>query len=320
MEKTIVDEHGEGVSPRDTFLQLWSMVSLYVSAGAFLALMFQYINYFFPDITNRYAFSDDAVRWSTALLIAIFPTHLYVMHRLYRDYIANSKKRVTKLRRWLMYFTLFAAAIMFIVDVAVLVFTFLNGGLSVPFLLKVAVVAVVAIGVFWYYIRDLKQTSAHLHRGTQAVLGMAVLAVALAVIGAFFVSGSPFETRYRKIDIQRVEHLQTVQFQIISYWQYKDRLPQNLDELRDDISGFVPPTDPETGAAYEYEIREPRTFALCGTFSRETLAEGSATKPFVAEPYSMEEHWRHSAGRTCFERVIDPDRYPSLRNAPLKKI
>lgn len=39
----------EKVSPKDVFLNILSILTLYISAGSFLTLLFQYINIFFPD-------------------------------------------------------------------------------------------------------------------------------------------------------------------------------------------------------------------------------------------------------------------------------
>src|SRR3546814_14426826 len=65
-------------------------------------------------------------------------------------------KRLSPVRRWLTYLTLFLAAVALICDVTTLVYNLLGGELSVRFVLKVLVVGVIAGGVFGYYLLDLR--------------------------------------------------------------------------------------------------------------------------------------------------------------------
>lgn len=144
-----------------------------------------------------------------------------------------------------------------------------------------------------------------------------IILVALAVIAGFFVVGSPQEERFRRFDERRVQDLQTIQSEIIYYWQRKNVLPASLTDLRDDIRGFVPPTDPETGAQYGYEIRDvaERTFALCAIFIRASESAETTLKPV---PFYESQNWRHPAGDFCFERTIDPDLYPQAPAKPVQ--
>ena len=145
--------------PKDVFLELWVMGSLYLSAAFIITLLFQYVNYFFPDPANPYSFSQSTVRWVVAILVAVLPTHIFVLYLREKDYLAAPQKREGRLRKWLLYLTLFVAAITCVIDLATLVYYFLNGELSIRFLLKVLSVAVVAGGVFWYYLKDVKRAT-----------------------------------------------------------------------------------------------------------------------------------------------------------------
>ncbi|MEK7193575.1 MAG: hypothetical protein AAB652_02185 [Patescibacteria group bacterium] len=157
--------------------------------------------------------------------------------------------------------------------------------------------------------------------------------VAFSVIAGFFIVGSPKDARLRQADEQRIQHLQNIQWQIVNYWQVKEMLPTKLSDLNDAIRGFTVPKDPETGADYQYTIKKtlkgtiyddliPPTFELCATFNRPSSQTSRnvypVAKPFPAngpgfvefESYS----WEHAEGRVCFERTIDPDRYPPFKD------
>ena len=298
--------------PKDVFLGFWLFGTLYLSAVSVVTLLFQYINYFFEDLANPYSFSQSAVRWTVAILIAILPTHIFVLRLREKDYLAVPERREARLRKWLTYLTLFIASITCVVDFATLVFYFLDGEISIRFIFKVIAVATVAGGVFWYYLTDLRRTTLKMPKGAKLVRIIAIIAVAAVIAGAFFISGSPFAARDQKIDSQRESDLQVIQSQIIYYWQKKGELPASLNNLADSISGYKAPNDPETNVSYEYKITGKLNFELCATFSAKiTKDNGTGIRPLGNDNYL----WNHGAGKTCFERTIDPVLYaPDSQN------
>ena len=317
-------EHKEKTSPKDVFLHLLGIIALYISAGSLISLLFEYINIFFPDLLNYYSYSAIAgsIRWSMAALIIVFPVYVLVSWMLNKDYSLNPEKRDLRIRKWLVYFTLFIAAITIIIDLVTLVYNFLGGDLTARFVLKVLVVLLVAGIIFGYYLWDLrkKYTAKQLK-----VLASAVsLMVLVSVVGGFFTAGSPFKARLIRFDERRINDLQTIQSQIVNYWQQKNQLPSALSDLKDSISGFNPPADPENNGAYEYRILNGSvikpSFELCANFNLDTkeFFRSSATKPAPYYLGKYEENWDYQRGRTCFTRTIDPDLY-SPRTVILEK-
>lgn len=299
------------MSPKDIFLHLLSIVTLYASAGSILALLFQYINVYIPDPLeyDYYHFTSayDTIRLSISLLVVIFPVYIWTTRFLNKSYAEEPEKQNLHIRKWLLYFTLFAAALIIMGDLVSLINTFLNGELTARFLLKILSVFLVAGSVFWYYHADLKQ------RAIPAAFSYAVIGmVAVVVIAGFFIAGTPGEERLRRFDNQRTGDLQTIQWQIVNYWQQKGELPTELALLEDDISGFIVPTDPETKDAYIYTVKEEHTFELCATFTRPSVPETREVIPLRPEPMTVKglDNWNHEAGYTCFLRTIDPDLYP----------
>ncbi|KKT24812.1 MAG: hypothetical protein UW11_C0040G0008 [Parcubacteria group bacterium GW2011_GWA2_43_9b] len=309
----------KATGPKDVFLELWVMGSLYLSAAFIITLLFQYVNYFFPDPANPYSFSQSTVRWVVAILVAVLPTHIFVLRLREKDYLAIPQKREGRLRKWLLYLTLFVAAITCVIDLATLVYFFLNGELSIRFLLKVLAVAVVAGGVFWYYLTDLRRETPEIPRSAKLARWTALTAIIIVILGAFFISGSPLRARLEKLDSQRVNDLQNIQSQIIYYWQKKGTIPANLNELTDSISGYKAPTDPENGAVYEYQGLSNLSFQLCATFSAATPKNQSGYEQTgIRMPGQENESWQHVAGRVCFLRNIDPILYAPNNQIPAK--
>jgi len=296
-------------SPRDVFMYLLATIALYVATFNVVNLLFDYVNVAFPDPLNTWYDGGSSIRWSLALLIIVFPVYLWVSRFLGRDLAVHPEKNEIRIRRWLVYLTLFLAALLIIGDLVALLYNFLEGELTIRFALKIFAVLVAAAAVFWYYLYELRRKPDEFSSKAKWFVWGVTGFIALVVVYGFFVAGSPFKQRLVRFDSQRVSDLQSLKYQIVSYWQAKDRLPTSLDDLRDSISGFVPPRDPQNGASYEYREAGKLSFELCAEFNLAS-AESRAPSPKFAEPIGQtEEIWDHGAGRTCFSRVIDPDIY-----------
>ena len=295
-------------SAKEVFLHLLAIFTLYGSATSFLVLLFQYINFLVPDVLSYevgYARPFlGPLRFGLSTLIVVYPVFIAVSWFLNKSYFQNAANRELRLRKWLIYFTLFVAAIVMIGDLVTTVNTFLSGGLTSRFILKALSVLLVAGLIFGYYLYDVRriQPSKKVRRFVYIISGV----IAATIIGGFFLVGSPKEERLFQFDQQRVSDLQNIQSQIINYWQRKVRLPETLNNLKDDIAGFQIPVDPQTGASYEYSVNGPESFELCATFNRPSPTQ--VKSPSI--PMELGQNWDYKEGRICFERIIDKDLYP----------
>ena len=149
------------VSPKDVFLHLLAIITLYASAVSFIVLVFQYINLAFPDALQGgyYAMesAQSAIRFSVATLIVVFPTYVIVSWILGRGYAADPQKRNLRIRKWLIYFTLFLTGLVAIGDLVTLIYNFLSGDLTSQFVLKILTVLFVTGSIFFYYFVDVRK-------------------------------------------------------------------------------------------------------------------------------------------------------------------
>ncbi len=300
-------------SPKDFFLWLGAVVALYGSVSAFIALLFEYINYSFPDSLEVYTDPyNGGVRFAMAALVVLVPT-LIVLFRLIRSSIeAEAGKALIWVRRWAIVLTLFISAVTVLIDLITLVNMFLGGELTTRFVLKVLVVLFVAVGVFLHFLAD--QKGYWLVNVKKAnMVGIAVGVLTLLAIGSgFLIIGSPSQARDYRFDAQRVNDLQGIQSQILNYYQQKRELPYSLSVLDDDFSGYRVPNDPETGVEYEYTDQGTDKdlgtvgFTLCATF---TTSGGQQQATAIGRGIS--DNWSHPEGTTCFGRHIDPTLYPA---------
>ena len=182
-------------SPRDIFLQLISIIALYGSVIALLTLLFQMINILIPDAIanyyNSYRYNGTA-RGAIAALIVFFPMFLWTVRTLAVEYKIDESRKRLSIRKWLLHFTLFIAALVIATDFITLIYNFLNGDLTLKFTLKIFSVLIVALLVFWYYRNEIKETTKEITRYVGYIVSISVF---LAIVGGIFVTGSPFEAR-----------------------------------------------------------------------------------------------------------------------------
>lgn len=311
-----MDNQIQKTYPRDVFMHLLNTISLYISAFSLLNLVFQYINVIFPDKLNAYYSPGDSIRWTLSLFIIIFGVFVWTSRFIEKDLVGNPDKNDLKIRKWLIYLTIFLAALLLIGDLVALIYNFLGGDLTAPFILKVLSVFAVGGVVFWYYLYDLKKNPGEFsHRAKIIIWGSIIVAIAVIVYG-FYLAGSPFKQRLVRFDNQRVSDLQIIQSQIVYHWQQKNKLPQSLDELKDSISGFIPPFDPDTNQTYEYKVTGNLSFELCSDFALSS-SEESSNLPQRFPQARFGENWEHADGRVCFSRAIDPELYRNNAVKPL---
>ena len=296
-------------SPRDVFIHLLLILTLYMSVVSFIALLFQYIHVALPDpliTSSRAAFQG--IRWSSSVLIVAFPVFLLLSWLLEKEFARTPQKRDLKIRKWLVYLTLFLAAVTIIVDLITLIYSFYGGELTARFALKTLVVLAVAATVFGYTLWDLRRSTklTAIPRYGASLTGAVVV---VTIVSGFIVGGSPATQRQLRFDEQRVSDLQTIQGQIVHMWTQKNALPLYLDDLADSISGFTVPRDPASEEPYEYRVKGDLSFELCAVFTTKGIADAGRSYPVrpAFEPGgSFGQNWSHDAGRVCFERTIDP--------------
>ncbi len=327
------------LSPKFFFVSLGALVTLITSVSSLLILFFETLNNAYPDALNamyEYGYNSynyETIRGAMATLIIVFPIYLVLSH-IWKK-LSNSKLGTIDevIRKWMIYLVLFLASIVIVVDLVTLVRYFVSGEITIRFVWKVLGTALIGSMVGIYYLNELKEkkilNGRYFNMGTVLALKGAAIVIAL-VVWSFCVIGSPKEQRMWRFDDRRVQDLQSIQWQVINFWQQKEALPETLAELSNPISSFMIPVEPEfaEGKIYEYKKTGEMSFELCADFSlpmpegwRE-YSNGGGVRPMMggamedsvsSMPYpggGMNESWDHEAGRTCFSRTIDPDIYP----------
>jgi hypothetical protein len=147
------------LSAREAFLYLLLFTTLYLSGYHLGSLLFDLIDRRYPDEADRTfgPYAADSMRWSIACLIVTFPAFAFLARYIGLEVSRQPVKRLSPVRRWLTYLTLFVAAGALISDLTTLVYNLLSGELTYRIALKVLVVIAIAGTVFGYYLSDLRK-------------------------------------------------------------------------------------------------------------------------------------------------------------------
>jgi len=335
METNITNQK---LTPRFFFISLGVLITLITSVSSFMILFFEALDNKFPDALNsiyQYGYNSynfEVIRGSLATLIIFFPIFIFLSYLWNKESKEDMGIHNLVIRKWMIYLILFLASLLVVIDLVTLVRYFVSGEITSRFIFKVSGALSLGLLVDFYYslkIRDVDSTSDRSKKWGRICGIISIILSSGLIIWSFSVMGSPASQRAWRLDERRTNDLQNIQYQVINYWQQKEKLPEKLSDLSNPISGYSLPIDPEfeKGKVYEYISKDNLSFELCATFTndmpkgwQESNTNGvmplykEATDMTVSPyPYpggGINESWDHKEGRTCFTRTIDKDIYP----------
>ncbi len=303
-------------------LNFFSFILLGVIASSLGVLFYQIINKFFPDtLTISYrsnnSYSTSAIHYSISSLIIAFPIYYFVMRFWFKSFRDDEAKIESKLTKWLTYIVLLISSAVMIGDLIAVVYTFLQGELSVRFVLKALTLLTISgmILTFYYFERQKIQYKKAIPRSLFQKFFYGVSAVIIFGIAlGFYAGGSPTTERKRGFDVQRARDLSELSSCINSYAKEYGRLPKTLNDL--EISRFsycAFKKDPQSKKPYIYRIvkqvnnsagKKEATFELCANFSLPSNAQIDNRKGSFYYAYNDEKWYNHKAGLDCDKTTV----------------
>lgn len=288
-------------------LQLGSLITLYVSLGALISVVFGVITTQYPDAIAGYWEYDSAqysIRLGIALLIVFFPAYV-VLTRLVNTIRRTEQGTYLSLTKWLIYLSLTLGGGIMLGDLVVIINSFLNGELTTRFILKALSFLIIVGCAFVYYLLDARNYwQAHEKQSIQYGIGMSAIVLAALVVG-FMNSDTPKEVRETRLDATQITDLTTIQRNIESYYTLNGNLPESIEDA---FNGILPPVAPEDRNPYVYTIKTAESFELCADFARASskseqmqYAEPMVSNIGIKNPYN----WDHGVGNWCFERILN---------------
>lgn len=149
------------LSAREAFIYLLLYTSLLICAVQFGHLVFELIDRSFPDTAAQAEYwrnsGGESIRFAISSLIIAFPLFMFLSHIVAKGIKANPAMRLSWVRKWLTYLTLFVAATVLMGDLISLLTRFLGGDLTTRFVLKSLTVAAISGTIFGYYFLGLRE-------------------------------------------------------------------------------------------------------------------------------------------------------------------
>ena len=297
--------------PREAFLHLLAMLLLYMTAFATGAVLFLAIDVFLSDPTKRgISGAESMARFHAAILLASLPVLALVRWAIKRDILRNPAIRIAPVVRTLSYITLLITSLILVCDMVAVLLGFLNGDLTLTFILKSGVVLLLAGGIFLWYISGLnfeeklgedEQQDAlmqeSLWRPRLALAGFFTASLCLAL--ALWIAGNPVSQRLLRLDSQRVANLRSLQNAVERFYQKEKRLPEDLDELKTFPDTYnYETTDAVTAAPYFYSSTSKTDYKLGAVFDLATPPrQPNSTR-------SRDGFYHHAAGSQKFDLSV----------------
>lgn len=295
---------------REAFLFLMLFSAMYTTVFSLGAVLFDMINIFLPDpdeVVLRWIIS---LRYGLATVIVAFPIFLFMGRILQRETVCNPGQRISPVRRWLTYLTLFVASASIVTDLIILIVSFLSGDMTVRFGLKVLVVGIMAGTVLIYYLRDLQHDevapSAEYHAtGSGKLAKVTLIAAVLIIIGSgFWVTGSPMKARLYAQDDQRVNDISQISRKVQLYYKNRGELPDSLSACDVSPETYIgQKTDRVTGAPFRYRVINTTHFELGATFAMPSRTDVNYPKAGAFSGgygFPNPGFWQHDAGQVTF--------------------
>ncbi len=294
-------------------LQLGSLISLYISIGALINLLLNIITILYPDSAQmpyEYTNATSSIRYTIALLVVFFPTYI-TLTRLVNNVRRTESGTYLTLTKWLIYLSLLVGGGVILGDFVAVLLSFLNGELTIRFVLKALAVFIITSAAFGYYVLDARGYW-HQHERNSIIYGavVSVLVVIALIIGYMHIE-TPGQVREKNIDSTQIFDLMTIQSRVQSYVLLNGKLPTTT---KDAFLGLEEPLAPEGRAPYTYTVVDTNKFKLCAEFAHATTPGEYPTysSPLPTEPYfdamtvKNPDDWNHNEGAWCFERAINP--------------
>ena len=147
---------------REAFIYLVLFATMYLSAFNLGNLAFQFINRGFPVPGQQDFRIDDTIRWAASILIVSLPVFFFLTRMTNRTIRTDPSRRASDMRRKLTYLTLVLSSFVLLGVFSSVVYSFLGNALTARFVLKALSAGLIAAGVFWHHLKDVRDDAANI--------------------------------------------------------------------------------------------------------------------------------------------------------------
>lgn len=297
------------------FFYMLSLVALVFTSLATGMVIFQIINKKIID-TLDYApgfFDQGDLKFGISAIIIAAPIYFILTKLINKNILVGKLDKESGIRKWLTYFILLISAVVMIGWLIGTINSFLNGELTLKFILKALTAILISALIFSYYLYDIRRSDVSKNNNIIRVYFYGSIAIVVAaLVASFFFIDSPQTVRLQKYDQNIINKFSQIDSAINAYYGENSKLPINLDALLEGgpsaayslIENDI--TDPGTNKFFEYKVGGKDTYELCATFKTENKSLANDKSAYYDY---VDTRWLHGAGYQCLkQRVAQIDR------------
>src|SRR3989339_674147 len=251
-----------------------------------------------------------------SLIFTALSTGIIIFQFINKNLFEGNLDKESGIRKWLTYFIIFISSVVMIGWLIGTVNFFLDGELTIKFILKSITAILISAIIFSFYLYDIKRGEVQKKKDkiVRVYFVVSLVIVIVCFVLSLFIVDSPAETRKKKIDSMILSHFSEIDGAINSYFRDYDRLPESLDTLKGEYDYIRNEnlSDPETKEQFGYNaIGE--FYELCANFRKSNLDNTDS------DQYSWyNQNWPHDAGWQCIKQKIITEKDEILMRVPEK--
>ena len=283
-------------------LSLVALVSISLSTGM---VIFQIINKTITDPLSLApgGFSQGDLRFAISAIIIAGPIYFAMMWLINKNLLAGRLEKESGIRKWLTYFILLVSAVVMVGWLIGTISSFLNGELSLKFILKSLTSILISALIFSYYLYDIRRAEVSQNNNIiRAYYYGSMALAAAALVSAFFFIDSPRTVREQKFDQAIINKFSQIDSAINAYYGENKKLPENLSDLLEGGSAYYiiesDITDSGANKTFDYNIKAKDTYELCSTFKTENKSQAEDKSVYI------DTRWLHNAGYQCLKQRV----------------
>lgn len=297
-----MEQNENNNSPKYAFYYLLSLFALGFMAVSTGMIIFQIINKNVVDLlaSAMTCYEPGALRFAIAAIIISAPIYYISLFQINKNLYLGKLNLEAGVRRWLTYFILFVSFVTITGYLISIIYNFLDGELTIKFILKTIAALIIAAAVFSYYLYEIKRKDAvgKKNRVLKIYFYASLAAVIIILISGIVFVESPVYARAKKQDDKIAENLDIVKMKIDAYTSEKGMIPKDVDELlKHDLLVKDNILNPFDKKEIEYQIESDTSYKLCAEFLTSNL--GKEGKDCSGGWYN--DQWPHDKGYQCFE-------------------
>lgn len=294
-------------SAKYAFFYMLSLVSLIFMAVSVGMIIFQIINKNMIEAVSTMpgCFVPGALKFAISAIIIAAPVYYIASFQINKNLFTGKLSSDSGVRKWLTYFILFISSVVIIGYLISIIYNFLDGELTIKFLLKTLTVLAISGGIFSFYLYDIRR---NVVVGSKDKIVSIYFWISLAIVICSFLAGlffaeSPKQARLKRQDAELLRRFNSLKYAIDDYHNEAKKLPSDLEELsaKSAILKKAELTNPVTNKQFDYEILIETKYKICADFQTSNIEEMDSGCNWDSW---LDQEWRHDKGYQCIEKEV----------------